>query len=332
MEKEKSLTIYDSNNNQVELAIDEIRKFIAPTANEKEFWMFIQTARMLNLNPIKREIYFIKYQDKANIITGYQVYLERAIRSGLLEHWGVEVEKKDPLKRETWVGVFKAKRTDWTKEFEWKVPMAEVDKKQATWNLMPEFLLKKNTLSQGLRMLVPEILSGMPYTAEEVSSGTSESIMEPLPNVPSVEVPEDEQKKMEVEKEKQLKIIRTKISNMKSTEDLRKWRQKENTNIAKSVMQDEIISMYEERLRELNLYQHIADISKATGLDKADVGMYLDIMGMPNEAMVHAALAGTPEAVEELRKLIDDYVTAYKARQEEVTEEENLFNELNEGE
>jgi len=168
----------------------------------------------------------------------------------------------------------------------------------------------------------------MPYTAEEVSSGTSESIMEPLPNVPSVEVPEDEQKKMEVEKEKQLKIIRTKISNMKSTEDLRKWRQKENTNIAKSVMQDEIISMYEERLRELN----IADINKATGLDKADVGMYLDIMGMPNEAMVHAALAGTPEAVEELRKLIDDYVTAYKARQEEVTEEENLFNELNEGE
>ena len=328
MEKEKSLTIYDSNNNQVELAIDEIRKFIAPTANEKEFWMFIQTARMLNLNPIKREIYFIKYQDKANIITGYQVYLERAIRSGLLEHWSVEVEKNDPTKRETWIGIFKAKRTDWSKEFEWKVPMAEVDKKQATWNLMPEFLLKKNTLSQGLRMLVPEILSGMPYTAEEVSSGTSESIMEPLPNVPSVEVPEDEQKKMEVEKEKQLKIIRTKISNMKSTEDLRKWRQKENTNIAKSVMQDEIISMYEERLRELN----IADINKATGLDKADVGMYLDIMGMPNEAMVHAALAGTPEAVEELRKLIDDYVTAYKARQEEVTEEENLFNELNEGE
>jgi hypothetical protein len=236
---EKSLSIYDSNNNQIELQIDEIKKFIAPTATEQEFWLFIQTAKLLNLNPIKREIHFAKFGNQAQIITGYQVYLERAIRSGLLEYWDVQVEKPSD-KREAWIGVFTAKRTDWTQPFEWRVSMNEVDKKQSTWNLMPEFMLKKNTLSQGLRMLIPEILSGMPYTAEEVSAGTSEMALGQSSYTEVVKPSESEQKTFDKDKDSRFQKVKAEIDAITDIANLDAWVAKNVQKIGKSDLKDAI--------------------------------------------------------------------------------------------
>jgi hypothetical protein len=257
---EKSLSIYDSNNNQIELQIDEIKKFIAPTATEQEFWLFIQTAKMLNLNPIKREIHFAKFGGQAQIITGYQVYLERAIRSGLLEYWNVEVEKPSD-KRETWIGVFTAKRTDWTQPFEWRVPMIEVDKKQATWNLMPEFLLKKNTLSQGLRMLIPEILSGMPYTAEEVTAGSSEMVLErnaidqKATYTEVVKPSESEQKTFDDDKDSRFQKVKAEIDGITDIANLDAWVAKNVQKIGKSDLKDAINEYIVARTSEIERKQ-----------------------------------------------------------------------------
>ncbi len=285
-----SLVIKDSQKNEVQLQIDDIRKFIAPTADEKEFWLFIQTAKALNLNPIKREIYFVKFNNQAQIITGYQVYLERASRSGLLEYWNVDVEKPDPKDRSTWIGVFTGKRTDWTKEFVWHVPMSEVDKKQSTWNLMPEFQLKKNTVSQGLRLLIPEILSGMPYTAEEVTAGTSEYVIDGQVIEPS----ESELQAKEKAKNDYLAKLASELHGINTIADLEKHYTKNKKAYDASELKDDILWCYEARKYDLNLYL----LADKTGINALEIAEYMNKELMKSSVVVEA-LAGNEEAVKQ---------------------------------
>ena len=291
---EQSLVLYDDRNNEMSLKIDEIKKNIAPTATEQEFWLFINTAKALNLNPIKREIYFVKFGDRANIVTGYQVYLERALKSKLVEYWNVEVEKPDPKDRSTWVGIFTGKRTDWTKEFVWHVPMVEVDKKQSTWNLMPEFLLKKNTLSQGIRMMIPEILSGMPYTIEEVTSGTSESlsdipdaIKEAVVVVPSPE----EQKAKDDAIRAELQKIMDKINTFDTVEKLDKWLASQK-KLDESVMRDQILNMVKDKRHDLK----IDKLVEVSGFTKMELFKYVN-NDMLDSAFMDEVMAGNEEAI-----------------------------------
>jgi hypothetical protein len=54
---------------------------------------FLNMAKAYGLNPFKREIYAVVYCEgkyrKCSIITGYEVYLKRAERTGLLDGWEV---------------------------------------------------------------------------------------------------------------------------------------------------------------------------------------------------------------------------------------------------
>lgn len=58
--------------------IDHIRKMVAHTATEDEFRTFIYLCKTYNLDPLKKEIYFIKYGGKATIITSRDGYLKIA--------------------------------------------------------------------------------------------------------------------------------------------------------------------------------------------------------------------------------------------------------------
>jgi hypothetical protein len=53
------------------------------TAAEKK--TFISMAKAFNLNPFKREIHVSKYGETFSVITGYEVYIKRAERTGLLD-------------------------------------------------------------------------------------------------------------------------------------------------------------------------------------------------------------------------------------------------------
>jgi phage recombination protein Bet len=153
---------------RVEITMQDVKKFIAPTATDQELYMFVQIARSQNLNPFKREIYFIGYGDRHSIVVGYEVYLKRAMASGLCEGFKVEVIDggKDTERAKVTIH-----RKGWKEPFEWEASRSVWDKKQSSWKVMPEHMLKKVALSQAFRLCFPDAIDGMPYTGEEIEAG-----------------------------------------------------------------------------------------------------------------------------------------------------------------
>jgi len=266
---------------------------------EKEFWMFMQTARIFGLNPLKREIYAVKYGDRFSIITGYQVYLQRIINADILEYWQVEIEKPDPKNSDTWIGVFTAKRKDWTKEFVWKVPMIEANKKQALWNTQREFQLKKTTISQGCRMLAPDIVGGIPYTNEELGV-EEESQFETKTKVELPKADPEALKKMKV-----IEDVFKAIDKNKTIAELDAWVAKNVEKIGKSPNRE----TYEARIGTRTIELTILYISEKTGLANIDVAHWCtkDVSNNPSKA-VDALLGGDDDAIVQVRAEITDYV------------------------
>ena len=132
---------------------------------------FIDVAQAYGLNPIKREIYAVGYGDNWNVITGYEVYLKRAERTGKLDGWECNVEGNS---KDNWVAKLTIHRKDWKFPFEHCVTFAEcVQKKRdggftSLWAKMPTFMLKKVCIAQGFRLCFPDELGGMPYTNDEL--------------------------------------------------------------------------------------------------------------------------------------------------------------------
>ena len=148
----------------VNLTTADVRKFIAPTATDKELWLFMGMAKALGLNPLKREIYFVKYGNgAAQVVVGYQVYLNRAEASGRLAGWDVRTEKTTDDEK----AIVTIHRKDWDQPFVWEVYRSEVDKQQSTWKAMPQFMLKKVAIAQAFRMCFPEEVGSLPYLEEE---------------------------------------------------------------------------------------------------------------------------------------------------------------------
>src|SRR6478736_7649543 len=64
---------------------------ISPKLEEKKKLQFLNIAKTFGLNPFKREIFCNVYGEgqyrQLSIITGYEVYIKRAERSGQLDGW-----------------------------------------------------------------------------------------------------------------------------------------------------------------------------------------------------------------------------------------------------
>jgi len=178
---------------QPQITLEDIKKYIAPNATDKELFMFQSICNSYGLNPAKREIHFVKYgTSAANIVVGYEVYLKRAERTGMLDGWDVE----------TLDGGGRAKITIYRKDRKyplvWEVDREEFDKAQSTWKAMPNFMLKKVAIAQGMRLAFPEELGGMPYLPEEIlADGSTEKL--PASNLPEA-----------VEKSKEIKKVQAK--------------------------------------------------------------------------------------------------------------------------
>ena len=163
----------DQNMPEVHLSRDEVKKFIAPNATDKELYMFMGIAQSYGLNPFKREIHFTKYGNSpGQVIVGYESYIKRAERTGQLDGWSVWFEKDDIGEK----AVIEIHRKDRSHSFKWEVYRSEFDKQQSTWKAMPYFMLKKVAISQGFRLAFPEDLGGMPYTPDEINAGKSEDL------------------------------------------------------------------------------------------------------------------------------------------------------------
>ena len=140
--------------------------------NEKR--MFINMAREYGLNPFKREIYINAYGQgdnrKCSIITGYEVYIKRAERTGKLDGWNIKYEGEgDALK-----AVVEIYRRDWKYPFKHEVYFIECvqlnkeGRPNAVWAKMPRFMTKKVAIGQAFRLCFSDDLGGMPYEEAEM--------------------------------------------------------------------------------------------------------------------------------------------------------------------
>lgn len=151
------------------MAIDYL-KGMGMRIPDKYATQFIELCKAYQLNPFKRECYAVGYGDNWNIITGYEVYLKRAERTGKLDGWDCVVENQG----QQMVAKLTIYRKDWQHPFHHFVMYNEaVQKKKdgspnSMWVKMASFMLRKVCIAQGFRLCFPDELGGMPYTSDEV--------------------------------------------------------------------------------------------------------------------------------------------------------------------
>lgn len=148
---------------------------VAQKLNDEEKLQFVEIAQAYGLNPFKREIYCNTYGEgqyrQTSIITGYEVYIKRAERTGKLNGWTVDVDGEGDDMKAT-ITVY---RKDWDKPFKHVAFLPEciqyskkTGKPNAIWAKMPRFMLRKVAIAQGFRLCFSDELGGMPYTADEL--------------------------------------------------------------------------------------------------------------------------------------------------------------------
>ena len=148
--------------------------------SDAEIQQFIQTALAGNLDPFKREIYIAVYGEgdnrKISILTGYQVYLKRAERTGKLDGWGARIDGNGNQMKAI-VEIF---RKDWSHSFIHEVYWEEAVQKKKSgeptqfWAKQPRFQLRKVAMAQAFRLVFPDELGGLPYEAAELPEPSSE--------------------------------------------------------------------------------------------------------------------------------------------------------------
>jgi len=148
--------------------------------NEGEKNTYLSIAKAFGLNPFKREIHVSKYGETMSIITGYEVYIKRAERTGQLDGWSAtttgSVEKND-LK-----AIVTIHRKDRSHPFIWEALYLECVQKTRDGRVTKfwekaSFMTKKVAISQGFRLCFSDELAGMPYTSDEMPNEL-ESIIE----------------------------------------------------------------------------------------------------------------------------------------------------------
>jgi phage recombination protein Bet len=171
---------------------EAIQAYLQITGNkvqltQAEQKQFLEIAQAYGLNPFKREIYIVAYGKGENrqfsLITGYEVYIKRAERSGKLDGWRAWVEgDKNNL-----IGIVEIYRKDWSRPFRHEVYFEEVSQQNKFWARQPKFMLKKVAIGQAFRLCFSDELGGMPHTADEVETEKVETVINvtPEPQTPS---------------------------------------------------------------------------------------------------------------------------------------------------
>lgn len=154
----------------------------------KHMTQFVELAEALQLNPFKREIYAVGYGENWNIITGFEVYLKRAERTGLLDGW--ETEESGNVQDGSLKSTITIYRKDRSHPFKHTVYYCEAvnktkdGKPNSVWAKMPIYMTKKVAMAQGFRLCFPDELGGMPYTGDEMPE-----IEQPINVTPKAENP-----------------------------------------------------------------------------------------------------------------------------------------------
>lgn len=181
-----------------------IRDTVAKDATPDEFRLFLYTAQLRGLNPLLKQIYFIKRKQKrgdrwietGTIQTGVDGFRTIANRTKKLK--GIErgTRRDEHGKLYAWARVW---RKDWEYPAYEEVSLEEYKADSPLWHRMPEQMLKKCAEVAALRMAFPEALSGL-YSHEEMDQAERPDIVvrppKPAPTEPDTESLRDVQKAM----------------------------------------------------------------------------------------------------------------------------------------
>lgn len=234
--------------------------------SEQQVQMCKATAVTWGLNPLKREIHFIPYEvikseynshtgkwEKrktgkydVNIVIGYESYIKRAEDSGFLKGWKLQLFKEGQFTKKipkkdgsTWdkkIDEYKAVltiyRSDWDIPFEYEDWLSECMETGPLWQNKPKFMFRKTVISKGFRLCFTRELGGMPYTAEELGSGSIDGgvlIEEPPQQLPATEEQLDQLEELYMKKDKNPKGAMTKYK----VKSLKELNQDEAENVIK---------------------------------------------------------------------------------------------------
>ena len=139
------LTVKDFSASDIEL----IRNVAAPKCTDSEFRLLLYQAKTYQLDPLKKEIWAVKYTDNrpASIFVGRDGHLAIAHRSGMFD--GMESGcRMDGTELVGWAKVY---RKDMRVPFSVEVSAKEYNRNQGTWMTHPRTMIQKVAEAQALR-------------------------------------------------------------------------------------------------------------------------------------------------------------------------------------
>lgn len=158
-----------------QLTMEIVKKHICAAATDQEIFLFLQIAKSCKLNPFLNQIYLVKYGDqKAQILTSYNVYLQRAERSGA--YAGLETTTVGSVDANDLKAIVRVYRKDWERPLIHEVYYAEYVQKKKDgsinrfWAEKPRTMIVKVAISQAFRLAFPLDFEGMPYTQDEINT------------------------------------------------------------------------------------------------------------------------------------------------------------------
>lgn len=175
------LSVLQNNNVwECDLSLKEIREIYAPKANENEFKAFVGLGRATGLNPFLREIWLIKYDDKApaSIFIGRDGYRRSAQANKNYDWHHVEsvysnddfqynlklgeIDHKQNFKdRGILIGAYcLVQKKNSSKPIYVFVTLKEYNSGRSVWSTKPETMIKKVAEAQALRMAFQELFAG----------------------------------------------------------------------------------------------------------------------------------------------------------------------------
>jgi len=139
---------------------------VAKDATQTEMMMFLHYCNKLQLDPFRKQIYFIKYGSAVPaIVVGIEGFRSIAQRSGLLS--GIQrgsLKDKDGNLVGAWAEVY---RKDWQKPARSEVELKEYNTGKSMWAKMPSVMIQKVAEVAALRMAFADDMTGA-YSHEEM--------------------------------------------------------------------------------------------------------------------------------------------------------------------
>ncbi|MCL1986706.1 MAG: phage recombination protein Bet [Firmicutes bacterium] len=176
---------YESAFGDVQLSQQTVKQYLVrgnAAVTDQEVMLFMNLCKFQKLNPFTNEVYLIKFNNSpATTVVGRDAYLRRAYEnpsymgceSGIVVQRGNQIVQKQGTclyPGETllggWCKVNRKLNGETIPTFK-EVALKTFDKKQSSWNTMPEIMICKVAESQALRAAFPSDFEGL-YTAEEI--------------------------------------------------------------------------------------------------------------------------------------------------------------------